>query len=80
MPCSIVIKEDKEKEDQAYQCNDYEDQAAQGKAENNGTDNSFLMLNEESVNVDLETSRNQANLMDSLNESSKDQSNIAEVD
>ena len=38
------------------------------------------MLNEESVNVDMETSRNQANLMDSLNESSKDQSNIMAVD
>ena len=80
MPSSIVIKEDREKEDQAYQCNDYDDQAAQERAENNGTATSFLMLNEQSVNVDMETSRNQANLMDSLNESSKDQSNIMAVD
>lgn len=75
-----MIKEDREKEDQAYQFNDYDDQAAQERAENNDTATSFLMLNEESVNVDMETSRNQANLMDSLNESSKDQSNIMAVD
>ena len=80
MPESIVIKEDKEKEDQAYQCNDYADLATQERAANNVTETSFLMLNEQSVNVDMETSRNQANLMDSLNDSSKDQSNIMAVD
>ena len=58
MPASIVIKEDKEKEDQVYPCNDYDDQVVKERAENNGTATSFLMLNEQSINVDMETSRN----------------------